>query len=66
MMRANRSISATRTKGGLDALAATAGIGSSRLAQLESGRREAVPDELERLAQALGTQVDDLSDPSIR
>ena len=50
----------------LDALAASAGIEPSRLAQLESGEREAAPDELQRLAQALGVQVDDLSDPSTR
>ncbi|MGH6913283.1 MAG: helix-turn-helix domain-containing protein [Geminicoccales bacterium] len=45
------------------ALAEAAGIASSRLAELEAGKREAAPDELQRLAQALQVQVDDLTDP---
>jgi DNA-binding transcriptional regulator YiaG len=55
-----RPIRAWREHRGLSrgALAARTGIGSSRLAQLESGRQE-----LERLARALGAQAEDLSDP---
>jgi transcriptional regulator with XRE-family HTH domain len=45
------------------ALADAAGLEPSHLAQLESGRRKAAPDELQRLARALDVQVDDLSDP---
>ena len=47
----------------LDTLADAAGVGPSRLAQLEAGKREASPDELQRLARALHVQVDDLTDP---
>jgi transcriptional regulator with XRE-family HTH domain len=45
------------------ALADAAGIEPARLAQLETGRRKAATDELPRLAQALGVQADDLTDP---
>jgi hypothetical protein len=60
-----RPIRAWREHRGLSqgALAATSGIGSSRPAELEFDRREAAPDELQRLARALGTRAEDLSDP---
>ena len=48
---------------GQGALAKAAGIEPARLTKLEAGRRKAAPDELRRLAQTLGVQVDDLSDP---
>ena len=51
---------------GLGALAKAAGIEPARLTNLEAGTRKAVPDELRRLAQTLGIQVDDLSDPPSR
>jgi hypothetical protein len=46
---------------GVDALAKAAGIEAARLTKLEGGTRKAVPDELRRLAQTLGVQVEDLS-----
>jgi len=49
----------------LNALADAAGIESSRLAQLDVGAKAAA-DELQRLAQALQVQADDLTDPSTR
>ena len=51
---------------GLGALAKAAGIEPARLAKLEAGTRKPAPDEVRRLAQTLGGQVDDLSDPPAR
>ena len=51
---------------GLGALAKAAGIESARLTKLEAGTRKAAPDEMRRLAQTLGVQVEDLSDPPSR
>jgi DNA-binding Xre family transcriptional regulator len=61
-------IRAWREHRGMDlgALAAAAGIESAHLAKLEDGTRKAASSELRRLAQTLGVQVDDLSDPPSR
>ena len=51
---------------GPGALAKAAGIEAARLMKLEAGSCKAAPDELRRLAETLGAQVDDLSDPPSR
>lgn len=60
-----RPIRAWREHRGLtiDMLAAGVGMKSARLAQIETGKRAAAPKELQRLADALRVQADDLTDP---